>query len=67
MWHTIITIKVLTYVVLAIPVVFGIALAWRQHRKTEATRQATCIIMGLPRNTSMKEFKRMHKEMNKHG
>ncbi len=42
----------------------------RMNRETEAMRQAACIIMGLPQNTAMKEFKRMYKEYkekNKHG
>lgn len=53
-------------VILAVVVAGAIAsviLMRRECRKTEAMRQAACIIMGLPQNTPMKEFKRMHKEM----
>ncbi len=38
-------------------------LIWKTHRRTAALRRAACIIMGLPLDTPMKEFERMHRGM----
>ena len=60
MWGTIIVIALLVT-----SGVYWFFVIRRMNRKTEAMRQAACIITDLPLNSSMKEFKRMHKEMNK--
>lgn len=46
--------------------IIAIVVMWRRaRRQTEALRQAACIMMGLPHDTPMKRFERMHKEMRK--
>ena len=38
-------------------------LQWFLHRKTERLRRMACMIMGLPMNTSMKEFEKIHRAL----
>lgn len=46
--------------------IIALVVMWRgARRKTEALRRVACIMMGLPHDTPMKEFERMHKEMRR--
>ena len=37
---------------------------WGLHLKNEDARKTACVIMGLPLDTPMKEFERMHKKLH---
>lgn len=59
-------LSIVILVMAVVGMIVSVILVRRECRKTEAMRQAACILMGLPQNTSMKELRRMYKEMNKH-
>lgn len=52
-------------VMLLIGAVLIAIIYWRGRRKTEMLRRAACKIIGLPTDTSMKEFEKMHRAMRK--